>query len=220
MKKVLLGFDPGGIATFGWAAAEYEAHLPLRVFAHGATGDGQTAVDHALDAVPIAAEVIAAGIDAPLCWGPSGGRRADQWVRNAIACAGCPTPGGTVQHVNSLRGACLVQGLLALRRLRQRISAIVVSESHPKALLWLLGVANSTLPVVEVAADHLPQLRFEDPAINSHTRDAALGVLSAWAAITTPEDWTDLVAQEPEVFFPCGPVGYYMPDQGKKLGAM
>jgi len=64
---------------------------------------------------------------------------------------------GTVQAVNSLRGACLVQGILTAILLRQRVPEIHVSESHPKAVLWLLGAATPENPPAAIHLCNLPQ---------------------------------------------------------------
>jgi hypothetical protein len=55
---------------------------------------------------------------------------------------GAKTPSGTVQQLNSPRGAVLVQGLVAAMLLRERVHGLPITETHPKALLWLLGTAS------------------------------------------------------------------------------
>lgn len=206
--QLILGLDPGGVGTFGWCLCEYRNELPLPVVRHGTSNSAMEAVTAALTQVG-SSPLIAAGIDAPLCW-TSGARIADQLVRRAVAGAGCETPGGTVQEINSLRGACLVQGLLALRELRRRIPDLVVSEAHPKALLWLLGIPGATLQVRDVGPSHLAHLLLDVPA-TEHERDAALGALTAWAAVAGPPNWSDLLRSEFEPFFPAGSATYYMP---------
>ena len=51
-------------------------------------------------------------------------------------------PSGTVQQLNSLRGAALVQGLVAAMLLSQRVHGLPITETHPKAVLWLLRIAS------------------------------------------------------------------------------
>lgn len=208
---VAIGLDPGGIDAFGWCVCEFTEELPLHVVDQGIESSAHDAVASAV-ACADGSEVIAAGIDSPLCWVQHGDRRADQLVRRAIAAAGCRTPWGTVQIVNALRGACLVQGILALRALRIRFPRIIVSEAHPKALLWLLGAANANRRVPEVGPQHLATLVF-DRSPNEHERDAALGALSAWAALVQPTGWSDLLQLETDAFFPAGSAVYYMPLQ-------
>jgi hypothetical protein len=72
----------------------------------------------------------------PMWWpsGPSGDRRADQWIRKQYQIGS-----RTVQTTNSLRGACLVQGALFAERARQLFPAVPITEAHPKAVLQALG---------------------------------------------------------------------------------
>jgi len=87
-------------------------------------------------------QLAGAGIDSPLFWVANGDRRVDQAVRAKMQALGARSVWGTVQSVNSLRGACLAQGILAAQLLRSRFPNIRITESHPKALLWLMGFAN------------------------------------------------------------------------------
>lgn len=119
------GADPGGGRRFGLARLD---------------ADGRFAT-WCVESVGAALERIVAplaiGIDAPLWWsaGSGGGRAADAWLRRRYRLSG-----GQVQSVNSLRGAAIVQGPLLAARLRQRAPGIMVTESHPKALLAALGL--------------------------------------------------------------------------------
>lgn len=215
--KVVLGFDPGGDGAFGWAVCQYSAELPLRLLDSSIAPHASAAVTAALSVKP-EAEVVGAGIDSPLFWSLSGDRLVDKRVRRALVRAGCATAAGTVQHVNSLRGACLVQGVLAAHELRQARPSVAISESHPKAALWLLGIASGNRPCSMVTPTDIRALRFEKPWPTEHERDAALGALSGWAAVTRPRGWLDLHAAEPSDFAPAGPIFYYLPDpQGTLL---
>ena len=145
--EVLLGFDPGGAEGehFGWAVLRCSPQPPLEVLASGNRSNARDAVHAAFAFVNRgASRIAAAAIDAPLSWVAHEGRQADQTVRLAVAAAGCPAAAGTVQHVNSLRGACLVGGMMAALELRQLLPNLLISESHPKALLWLLPLTNGT----------------------------------------------------------------------------
>ena len=144
--------------------------------------------------MPDLRELRAAGVDAPLFYSRSGARYADTLVRDAIRDAGAPHSAGTVQHPNSLRGACLVQGLLAATELLDRFPCNPISESHPKALVWLdEGAESLTAP-------------------SEHERDAVIATLSAWACVSQPDTWCDLRPLEPAPFRPLGgPVSYWMP---------
>ena len=131
--EIYLGFDPGGEDHFAWAVCSSGGRA-LRVLAIGEAEDAEHALRNSLSAVPKAGLVVGAGIDAPLFWSKSGARVVDSLIRQAIKKMGAPSPGGTVQHVNSLRGACIVQGILAANLVYEQFSEISITESHPKAL--------------------------------------------------------------------------------------
>lgn len=189
----LLGFDPGGKGRFGWAVAAGAGPNFLNPTS-GVSDGAIEAVTKALSHVPNGAVVAAAGIDAPLFYSRRGAREADSVVRAAIQAAGCRHAPGTVQHPNSLRGACLIQGLLAVDELLAHLPSILITECHPKALRWLW-----------------PQARAVDAATH-HERDAIIAIWSAWASTTQPGGWCDLLRREPKQVIPMGRrVGYWMP---------
>ena len=191
---VLLGFDPGGKGSFGWCVAYDNSVLPLQIVASGVSNHAASAVATCLSALPAAHDVLAAGIDAPLMWSRSGRRSADVRVRNAIRKAGAPHVGGTVQEVNSLRGACLVQGFLAAIELREHFPGLPLTEAHPKALRWLCMEAREFISSSE------------------HERDAALSAFTAWALINRPLGWSDLYAEKANSYpLVSMPLSYFMP---------
>jgi hypothetical protein len=210
----LLGFDPGGCRAFGWCIVEDSDELPLPVVAAGVGQDARDAFDQVVAQLSPETNVRAAGIDSPLFWTASD-RRADQILRRDIAACGAPSPGGTVQAVNSLRGACLVQGVLLGGLLRERWPALSISEAHPKAYLWLTGIANENrhprsiglAPLASLFA-HPPDTEFDE-----HIRDSAIAALSAWAMVHRPPRWRNLFVEEAGPFMPIGqPLGYWMPE--------
>jgi len=147
-----------------------------------------------MDSMPAGGALVCAGIDAPLFWSRTGARNADIVVRRAIREAGAPNAGGTVQDVNSLRGACLAQGMLAAIELRERFPGLPITEAHPKALRWLL-----------------PDVR-DIAARSEHERDAMLASIAAWAVIHQPAGWTDLFSSEENTYSPIEmPLHYVMP---------
>jgi hypothetical protein len=152
---VILGFDPGGKNQFGWCVAQgtTSGHLQLR--ASNIASHAHEAVTCALKKAAEFGRVEAAGIDSPLFWVADGDRKADKSIRNAMKGLGAINVGGTVQQVNSLRGACLSQGMMAAHLLRRELPEIRITESHPKALLWLLRVAGIKLPVIEIGINQL-----------------------------------------------------------------
>lgn len=154
MTLQLFGFDPGGRGGFGWCHAEGGKRLPLVILKSGVAPNAQGAVEAALAGLERELPA-AAGIDAPLVWTLGEGRRVDGFLRSNVRVGGCKTASGTVQAVNSLRAACLVQGYLTMRILRERYPALGLTESHPKAMLWLLRPT----PADREIAPHFRQVR-------------------------------------------------------------
>lgn len=193
---VLLGFDPGGKDSFGWAMVCLERGGAFVALECGVESNAPDAVRAAARHAPSKPDGI--GIDAPLFWVDKGDRRADAAIRTRLVAAGGKS--GTVSSVNSLRGACVVQGILTARRVAAEWPAALVTEAHPKALLRLYAEAQ------KFVESHLPASYAE------HSRDAALAALAAWAAVTAQVDWINLVLGESEPFFPAGrEVSYWFP---------
>ncbi len=191
---LLIGLDPGGKRNFGWCIVAHRVHMPSRPIASGLADNASEAIVAALCCVPHDGRLVAAGIDAPLFWSRKGPRIADKRVRDAIHRAGAPHASGTVQDVNSLRGACLVQGMLAGLELRERFPSLPITEAHPKALRWLLPA------VAGISAS------------SEHERDAMLAAIAAWATLAHPAGWTDLLQQEAAPYSPLhAPLAYVMP---------
>jgi hypothetical protein len=141
-------------------------------------------------------EPRAAVIDAPLYWVRQGDRVADAAIRRSVRIHG--GQGGTVAHVNSLRGACLVQGVLSVVVLRERWPAIAITEAHPKALVRVSAEAQ----------DFISRYQFT----TQHARDAALGAYSALAFDERWPGWQDWQTREHNPFFPSGgPIAYWFP---------
>ena len=204
---LILGFDPGGVGRFGWsvcnATPEALARLQtgLADDAVGALHDVEKAIESCgLQGNP---SVIAAGIDAPMFWGTKGNREIDAVLRSALRDTQFPTPGGTVQQVNSLRGACLVQGVLLGKYIQERWN-VPITETHPKALLHLLSLPGQF--DIGVRVTDLTR------GLNEHERDATLSAVAAWAMIRKAPGWRDLYAHEPNPIQPFDtPVGFWMP---------
>ena len=172
-----LGFDPGGRDNFGWAV--------LTISDEGHPVELHTGVaNHAAEAVEATARAsrnhapLAVGIDSPLFWCPSSERQADLAVRHLLKTKGVHP--STVIHVNSLRGACLVQGACTARLVSTRWPSALLTEAHPKALM-------ATAPEVQAIL-----ARAELTGKTDHERDAALAAYAAWAGFTKKEGWSDL----------------------------
>ena len=190
----LIGLDPGGAGNFGWCVVENTTQLPTLAIQSGLANDAGSAISAVVASIPMNGEVDAVGIEAPLFWSMSGARNADIIVRAAIREAGAPHPAGTVQDVNSLRGACLVQGMLAAIALRDLYEDVPITEAHPKALRWLFPQAATI------------------SARSEHERDAILAAIAAWALIKQLGGWSDLLLEEQCQYTPVKPpLHYYMP---------
>ncbi len=195
--SIYLGFDPGGAGKFGWCVAreatENASELPLAVVEAGIARHAKDAVCAASRLIPGSELPVAAGLDAPLIWSRGEGRRVEPVLRQQIRNAGCGSAEGTVQHVNSLRGACVVQGMMTGVLLRERFKGIPLSEAHPKAWLWIAGITRRRSPVAEITLADLPEWCISPRRdFGDHERDAAISCLSAWAMVSRPGGWHDL----------------------------
>ena len=114
---------------------------------------------------------------------------------------------GTVQSVNSLRGAVLEGGALLAPRVREEFPGVPITESHPKALLLALkldGAAFAKCFGIDNAWD-----------ADEHQRDAAIAAVCArkgcrgrWP-VNLAED-RDALEQDPRSYW-LAPVSYYWP---------
>jgi predicted nuclease with RNAse H fold len=120
-----IGVDPGGKDAFGFAILDEDGRFSTHCF---------SCADEAIK--QLGERPTGIGIDAPMWWssGPSGDRLADQWIRRNHQIGG-----GTVQAMNSLRGACLIQGILFAERVRQLFPTVPITETHPTAYLQAFG---------------------------------------------------------------------------------
>jgi hypothetical protein len=210
--EIYLGFDPGGVDKFGWAACYSEGDI-LRLIASRKAGNAKEAVSQALSTVPIKGIIVSAGIDSPLFWTENGDRYVDELVRRAIQKLGAPNPGGTVQNLNSLRGACLVQGVLTTKLLHDQLPQIAITESHPKALLYLLGIANEKIRPATVTVNDLSSyVIFDSDQVGEHERDSVLAAITAFAQRRKPRGWINLFERERKPVIPFDyQVSYWMP---------
>lgn len=186
------GCDPGGDGKFGVAALK-----PDGTFVAGSVSGVVEGLKW------FEARPRAIGVDAPLWWcaRPGGGRRADQWLRDTYR-----IDSGTVQSVNSLKGAAIAQAPLFIERARQRFGPIPVTETHPKALLRALRIDWPTF-----------QTRFgiSGEVSDEHQRDAVIGAVAAREAFSSrwcldlandryPEE------QDPSTYW-LAPIHYFWP---------
>jgi|GEM_PF-2795463 len=148
---IVIGLDPGGLNSFGWACLQIgESGNPIALNT-GLTSSAPSALDSAGKIARFAP--VAMGIDAPLYWVREGDRKADADICKRICGVGGKS--GTVSHVNSLRGACLVQGVLAARQAVETWPDVIVTEAHPKALLLIFQTRQANINVMR----RLPHIR-------------------------------------------------------------
>lgn len=189
--RVLIGLDPGGRGNFGWCIVAESDKMPVEPIASGLADHSHMAIANAHAAMPKNVTLVAAGIDAPLFWSRIGSRCADLTTRDAFRLTGAPHASGTVQDVNSLRGACLVQGMLAALSLRELYPSLPITESHPKALISLYPAAKAI------------------GGKSEHERDALLSAVAAWALSRGLPGWRDLYLAEPNPYSPITPPLHY-----------
>ena len=88
----------------------------------------------------------------------------------------------------------MVQGLLLASSLWEHFRA-PITETHPKALLWLLD----------------PELK-RIHELTEHTQDAIVSAYAAWSMYNASPGWRDLYLEELTPLLPLGtPVSYWMP---------
>ena len=190
-----VGFDPGGNKAFGWAVAQ-STSFGLELLDTGICNSAPEAVLAADEVSGIAPTCFAT--DAPLFWVSSGDRQADKIVRRLVCSAGGQA--GTVSHVNSLRGACLVQGMQVTRLASARWPNAKATEAHPKALLLVDRVAREFTH------------RIADLVKTEHERDAAIAAFTAAAFTAGADGWHDLSQLESDPYFPSGTrAAYWFP---------
>ena len=126
MNEFWVGADPGGMGSFGLACLDASRELRCA---------SVSSVDEAAMRLVPKGKPLGLGIDAPMWWSTrrGGGRKADEKLRKRYG-----IPSGTVQSVNSLKGAALVGGAMLAFRIRQKFPCTRITESHPKALLYAL----------------------------------------------------------------------------------
>lgn len=160
-KQMWVGADPGGINRFGMVILdEDDRYESLTVSC------AQEAISM-LDGRP-----AGVGIDAPLWWssGRSSNRHADQWISNRYR----RVIGSSVVRINSLRGACLVQGVMFALEARKLFGDIGITEAHPKAVLRALDSGLTLDGSWELVCERFGLVPMNSEAENSHERDAVL----------------------------------------------
>ena len=193
------GADPGGKGKF--AVAKLDADGRFETWCC-------SSVEEALQWIKSAKAV---GIDCPTWWSSvaGGGREVDRWLRCKYR-----LHSGTVQSVNSLRGAAVVQGVLLAMRLRERSPNLPITETHPKALLKTYRLSSD--PSWFKIAETFGLNREKPKRWNEHRRDALLsavaareGMLGRWRDLSVDIDRDRGELDPKKLWF--GPVSYWWP---------
>ena len=207
---LILGFDPGGEGKsqgdFGWSICDTISGTLRPPFETGLAKNAWDALCKVKDALKRHhpnghPPVLAAGIDAPLFWNPQGKRTVDSYLKEVLKPFGMDR---SVIQINSLRGACLAQGLLVGRHLRETWPLLPMTEAHPTVMLRLLHLARQS-----ESADMADQII---EGLDDHQRDATLAAAAAWAMLHQAPGWCDLYIRERcPVKLLDPPIGYWMP---------
>ena len=206
--EVFLGFDPGGAnpaerhGSFGWCVCQVVDEM----FAYRCSGLGRNAgdvVEQVSGELAGNDRVLGVGIDAPMFWSVTGEvRSVDDIIRDE---------GAQVQQVNSLTGACLVQGILVGATLYQRFKA-PITEVHPRALRHLLRDRSADNVLPAELERYEADLRRSPNDNENHEWDALAAAYAAWRMYQRDPEWRDLFPEEPNPILPLGtPVSYWMP---------
>ncbi len=195
MKRTFLGFDPGGTNAFGWCVIEIDDDDKCANIQSDTCSNAKQALIAAVANSPLPPGAI--GIGAPMYWSPDGDRKADQVVRGMVLSKGGQSD--TVSAVNSLRGACLAQGIMVAALAREHWPEVAITEAHPRALLQIYPEAENFLSGHSFETDH--------------QRDSALAAYTAWAYNKPSTGWCDLRVMESSIFDPLSgsPPVYWFP---------
>ena len=207
----VLGFDPGGKqgrGHFGWSICQVARGIlePPAAVQVGVAHDALEARESVLGALPDNATVLSAGIDAPLFWGNRGYRHVDEVLKRSLAAVA-----NSVCHINGMRGACLIQGVVLAHHLRGRWPGLEITECHPRVLNHLLTLAGQ-----DPWEQHLMANIRADPG--GHKRDATRAAISAWAMVENLNDWIDIYPREPDPVHPYEPCADQLDEQPLAIG--
>lgn len=161
-----VGVDPGGIDCFGLAKLDSNGLFEAKCF---------LCAEDALKG--LVAEPAGIGIDTPLWWssGRSAGRKADSWLRRRYG----NRVGKSVLQINSLSGACLIQGIMFAEQARQRFPNVPITEVHPKVLI-LSNNCELDLDIEWRRFCSLFRIRPKaSDVLNEHERDAVVAAVAA-----------------------------------------
>ncbi|HED39686.1 MAG TPA: DUF429 domain-containing protein [Chromatiales bacterium] len=210
--EIYLGLDPGGKNQFGWSICQKDEER-LEIIKTGNASHAKAVLLAIKNNLPPQSVVVGAGIDAPLYWVADGSRYSDKLVRKAISKLGSDSSSGTVQQLNSLRGACVIQGPIIAKLLTDQFPSIKITETHPKALLYLLGYVDALCHHGSININDLNQyVNVVTGNYSEHERDSVLGAIASMASVNGYSSWVDLVKKEKDILIPFNyEPAYWMP---------
>jgi hypothetical protein len=101
-----------------------------------------------------------------------------------------------------------------LELLRREYPGLPITEAHPKALLWLMGIARRGHEPKNVTPRDIEEIVIAGKIFGSEDeRDAILAAFAAYMMIRRKSDWVDLLKHERKERILAGkpPIGYWMP---------
>jgi predicted nuclease with RNAse H fold len=178
------GFDPGGKGAFGCCLLDgKDPERSPRVHAAAVFADPADALEWA-GREGGGGSIMAAGIDAPLHWvATRNWRPVDQLLRDALRNRAARR---SVLHLNSLWGACAIQGIVLARLLQDRYPTVRVTEAHPKVARTILRRDDRRL-VIDLAKEAVRSADRRD--VGHHLRDAVLAAYAAWVMHERGDGW-------------------------------
>lgn len=202
--NLYLGFDPGGKGNFGWVRlrVDHDWHEPI-LEDGGVVSGAEEALEVAIGDVEQVPDAV--GIDAPLFYARRGGRVADSFLRSRMKMLQHGRGSSrSVMSINSLQGACVVEGLLLANFVRRLWSDVWITEAHP-----------SVLKAVSRTAEMRCKQLYNGDNPNPHIEDALLAAYTAWAGSTRAQGWgANLLELDDEPFEVVShPLAYWFPDK-------
>jgi len=172
IDSLVLGYDPGGDGNHGVAALCVEGNsiIKIEVSSKQTVETAITWFEGEISANKT--RQVSLGVDTLTVWctGKCGWRPADRRLREAY-----PAAANSIVAPNSLYGAMAVNGMMLMTRLRERNSALVISEAHPKVMYYALASTryDYSSNAVAMRTSLAGWLEFDGPPLgNEHEWDA------------------------------------------------
>lgn len=207
---IIWGYDPGGNNCHGLAKMVLENGLIKEV----ATTSLETVEEVVQDILKYKELVIAIGIDTLTCWstGRGGWRPADRCLRRKY-----PQVRNSVVSPNTLRGSMSLNGMAVLSVIKNEMSNVLVTETHPKVLHYCLFKKKYDYKMNKILMDNglTEKLGTSITPKNDNEWDAALSAYAALKGLFS--EWeNDLhklpIEKNERLVKPCGETYYFWPE--------